>query len=237
MQRMTDLLLPKIAAALDTWRRATWAGVTEETVNEVTRRMASADVYKPFADAIIAALQEAATAGVAFGQSGIERDVFGVKREPPTAGIDWQLANNAAAEWAVQYGQELAGELLKTTTPRIQAEIARWIENSEPIGKLFERIRGGYLYSESRAEAIAVTEVTRAFARGNQEAWRAAGIIEGNRWNTNADELVCPICQPLNGRAVRIGESFDLGITSPPAHVRCRCWLTPVVMVEAEAVQ
>lgn len=235
IDRLIATASPKLVAALDKWRRATWAGVTAENVNNVLARLSAPDVWQPFEDAIIAIVQELAVAGVSFGQAVVEREVFGVTKRTPPA-FDWQLANDAAAEWAVQYGRTLAGELLKTTNQRIQGEVSRWIQNSEPIGNLIDRIRGGFLYSESRADAIAVTEVTRAFARGNQEAWRAAGIIEGNRWNTNADELVCPICQPLNGRAVRIGESFDLGITGPPAHVRCRCWLTPVVMIDEGAI-
>jgi hypothetical protein len=110
----------------------------------------------------------------------------------------WELANNAAAAWAIRYGQALTGLLLQTTTERIQTEIANYISNSETIGQLINRIRYGRIYSEERARMIAVTETTRAFAMGGMEAWRASGVIERKQWNSNRDELVCPVCGPLN---------------------------------------
>ena len=76
----------------------------------------------------------------------------------------------------------------------------------------------------SRASAIAITEVTRAASHATIEYQKYLGE-KGLRfervWNTNVDELVCPVCVPLN----RKGEDewlqdFPLG---PPAHVRCRC--------------
>ena len=84
-------------------------------------------------------------------------------------------------------------------------------------------------YSEERARQLAVTEVTRAFAEGNMAAWRAAGVIEKRRWNTNNDELVCPVCGPLAGQVRGLDDEFGDGIPLPPAHPRCRCWITPVV--------
>jgi hypothetical protein len=42
--------------------------------------------------------------------------------------------------------------------------------------------------------------------------------IVWTRWQTMADELVCPECGPLDGLIWEDGEGPD-----PPLHVNCRC--------------
>lgn len=142
-------------------------------------------------------------------------------------GIDWELANEDAERWAQQYGYALVNRLNNTTRRRLAAEIAEWTQNSETINQLAARLSG--LFDARRARTIAVTEVTRAYAQGNQAAWARSKVIDAKRWNTANDELVCPICGPLNGRIVPLSGTFD-GIDNPPAHPNCRCWITPVVM-------
>jgi SPP1 gp7 family putative phage head morphogenesis protein len=78
-----------------------------------------------------------------------------------------------------------------------------------------------------------VTETTRAFASGQEEAYKAEGIEEWI-WSTNKDELVCPVCGPLSNKRVKIGHPFGKDkkgkdITKPPAHPNCRCWVRPGV--------
>jgi len=76
----------------------------------------------------------------------------------------------------------------------------------------------------ARASAIAITEVTRAASHATIEYQKYLGdkgIRMERIWNTDADELVCPICVPLN----RKGEDdwIQEYPSGPPAHVRCRC--------------
>jgi hypothetical protein len=75
-----------------------------------------------------------------------------------------------------------------------------------------------------RADMISATEVTRAAVQGELafiEELRKEGVVLVARWQTNADELVCPICTPLNGTL----DWANLYPSGPPAHVRCRCWI------------
>lgn len=141
--------------------------------------------------------------------------------------IDWELANGAAEDWARRYGYDLVSRLVGTTRRRLASEVAEWTRNSETINQLAQRLSG--LFDARRARTIAVTEVTRAYAEGNQAAWRESKVINGKRWNTANDELVCPICGPLNGRVVPLESGFD-NIDNPPAHPNCRCWITPEVI-------
>jgi SPP1 gp7 family putative phage head morphogenesis protein len=215
------------ARALDKLRRDLVRGITDETVHELTTRLSNEAVTRPFQDAIVAQLQAVALAGSAFGREQVEGDVFGV-RKAIEVGM-WELANNAAAEWALRYGYELVRGIIATTRDRIALEVAEYVRNSETIGTLIGRLSEGNLFSPVRAQMIAVTEVTRAYAEGNRQAWKVSGVIEKRRWRTNADELVCPVCGPLAGQVVGLDEDFDGGVSGPPAHPRCRCWVTPVV--------
>ena len=141
--------------------------------------------------------------------------------------VDWELANAGAAEWARLYGSNLVNNITGTTLSRLQNEIAGFIENGENMGQLTARLEP--LFGPERADLIASTEVTRAFAEGNMTAWRESGIIQRREWRTSNDEIVCLICGPLNGKITGLDEPFPGGVDSPPAHPRCRCWLVPVV--------
>ena len=84
--------------------------------------------------------------------------------------------------------------------------------------------RLSYAYDPNRAKMIAITETTRAASQATtsyQDYLRERGIAMIRVWNTDADELVCPICAPLNGKT-----EADWGAEYPdgaPAHVNCRC--------------
>lgn len=229
MRRMEQEFETAVTRALNALRLDLVRGLNDENVTQLTGRLDDSAVTRPFQDAIVRQLGRVATAGADYGREQVERFVFGTSKA-----LDmgmWDVANNAAAQWAMSYGYDLVHGLLTTTRSWLQAQVAEYIRNSETIGQLIARIRQGSGFDEGRARMIAVTEVTRAFAEGNRAAWRASGVIEKRRWNTNNDELVCPVCGPLAGQVVGLDEEFGDGIDGPPAHPRCRCWITPAIEV------
>lgn len=150
-------------------------------------------------------------------------------------GFDWTLANERARDWANRYVGELITGIDATTMRRVQAEVSEWVVNGEPLDSLIADLSG--IFGAERAELIASTEVTRAYAEANRLAYRDAGM-KYIKWNTAHDERVCPVCAPLNGQVVGIEGRFDGALDDdvreqfnarfeiPPAHPRCRCWLT-----------
>lgn len=74
-----------------------------------------------------------------------------------------------------------------------------------------------------RAERIAITETTRIFSQAALESMRANEAITHVRFMTSRDELVCPICAPLNGQVVEKDSAGFPGFGWPPAHPNCRC--------------
>ena len=125
------------------------------------------------------------------------------------------------------YTDEWWGRLEASTRRTLRQAIITW--QTTGLGKrglpdLIDAIEP--LFGRKRAEAIAVTEVTRLFAEGSFANMRGspAGIQKWH-WQTAEDERVEGICiansaggpYPMGG-----GPSF-------PGHVRCRCYPVAVM--------
>lgn len=148
---------------------------------------------------------------------------------------DWTAANANAEKAMRKYAFKLKKEIDETTNERLRQLITSYItEPGMTIQDLKDRMRP--IFGVVRSEMIAVTEVTRAYARGER---LAAEQIRSDfpelrlikTWYTNNDEIVCPICEPLNEQAVSFDEPFRseqdgtvIEIEEPPGHVNCRCW-------------
>jgi len=210
-------------------RRAMLSGLTADNVQYLPGKLRTREVLQPFTDSIVSVLRDIALAGASFGREQIERFVFGTQKRIDAAAIavDWELVNTDAEEWARAYGYDLVRGIGDTTQRRLQKEVSAWVTNNESINQLRDRLsQPNGPFSPERARTIAVTETTRAYAEGNRAAWRNSGVTQ-QRWNTNVDEIVCPICGPMHNVVIGIDETFEAG--GPPAHPNCRCWITPVV--------
>lgn len=141
--------------------------------------------------------------------------------EEVSISIEWDIANQAAADWARRYTHLFANNIQDRTQRGVGDAVASFFEDGLTIGDLQKRIERWY--SPVRAEMIAVTEVTRAASEAEQDTARR--IEQDNRnieviptWQTNDDDLVCTICAPKNNEPITDGQY-------PPAHPRCRCFV------------
>ena len=246
----------QIASALD----AQWQAIqpaTDEDVQVMEQKLTASSAA--LRDAIYRALRPAALLGVTAAQ----RAVDGALAAPPKQiGIDWTLVASHVIEWLATYTFGLIGGINETTSAALRGAIQRWVENGLPLSDLIDElvvVLG--LFSRARAELIASTEVTRAYAEAQIQAWQQTGVVQMMRWNTANDERVCAICAPLGGIEFSedgavpgsIEQQLSDGIVttlgnpfvhpggsgqaerwqghefrSPPAHPRCRCWITAV---------
>ena len=131
-------------------------------------------------------------------------------------------------------------EITDTTRRRLRRALIEWVEEPTTFPHLVQRFTQ-IVNDPARAEVIAATEVTRAFAEGTHRCYIQAGV-RAMRWYTAQDERVCPICGPLHGTIVGINDMFsnalpasqqiaraDLSFARPPAHSRCRCGIGAVI--------
>jgi len=153
----------------------------------------------------------------------------GVAALPLTVRVlaNFDLINTNVMDFARKYRYEWVKGIVDTTRLQVQKAVGDWVQSGSPLDALKAALEP--VFGEKRAERIAVTEVTRVFAQGNQAAWESTGIVEEMVWQTVNDDLTCPICSELDGTHIGVGDIDAI----PPAHPRCRCYLLPVVSSEA----
>ena len=186
---------------------------------------------KALRDAVERALVDGVDLGVRTSVTQFENIGFG---------FNWTLANEQAREWAVRYTDELLNQLGTSSGRLVGQALSRWIVNQEPLSALIKDLAP--VFGEKRAELIASTEITRAFAQGTLAGYAAAGYGESQPtepipqhprcrcwyslqinndnsayfiFRTSADERVCPICGPLNGANIgvaRAARQLPLGV-------------------------
>jgi len=135
---------------------------------------------------------------------------------------DVERAYDFASRWAKDYSYELVRGINETTRKRLQELFTRSRAEGWTRNMLVDRI--ARVFGPQRAEMIATTEVTRSYSQGTDIARQIldeSGLSLVHVWHTAADERVCPICAPRDGREQ--GDGWD---ELPPAHVSCRCWTT-----------
>jgi SPP1 gp7 family putative phage head morphogenesis protein len=140
-------------------------------------------------------------------------------------GVNWGLANHSAAEWARNYAFGLVNGINGTSRNVLQSALTDWINSGEPLSVLHDQLTPWF--GEARAQMIASTETTRSYAEGSRAIYRGAGLSKVIIL-TNNDEIVCPICGPLNDKVVPL-DSGDATYGFPPFHPRCRCLIAPFV--------
>lgn len=118
------------------------------------------------------------------------------------------------------FGRNWAGLISQTGDAEITRVIAE-LAGSDPQA-IVDRV-AAILDIATRAEMIAVTEVTRAWSHAMLLVMRAAGLGY-KRWITRNDSRVCVRCRKNQAQgAIPVTQLFSSGDMVPPAHPRCRC--------------
>lgn len=128
---------------------------------------------------------------------------------------NFDLVNQKILNYAKDYRYSWIKSITDTTRTQVQQAVTDWMREGSPLSALESRLTP--IFGQARADMIATTEVTRVYAEGNQEAWESTGVVSAVTWHTAEDELVCDICDPLDGTEIGIGDIDAL----PPAHVNC----------------
>ena len=132
-------------------------------------------------------------------------------------------------DWLGDYVPKTTDKIDQTTADRIKPIIEMY--RTTP-GMTIQDLQAAVLplSDPMRAKMIAITETTRAASQATvqyKEYLGQRGIQMQRVWNTDADELVCPICTgavynvKLNGLTE---DEWPSEVSDgPPAHVNCRC--------------
>ena len=169
-------------------RAAVPAGMTAEDAAGAEQRLGTAS--QGLRDAVYAMMRDAALLGVATAEQGAAGGRT-PKKELVGVGIDWALVNADVLRWLETYEFELVRNIDENSRRALREAVDRWVRNGLPLPDLITELEP--IFGARRAELIASTEVTRAFAEANLRAWRASGVVERVSWRTANDERVCPI--------------------------------------------
>lgn len=138
--------------------------------------------------------------------------------------IQWGLINENAITWAEAHTRKVVREVTKTSMTGFLKEFQPWVNSGQPLDQLVDSLTK--YYEPWRANMIAVTETTRAYAEANLGVWKASEIVKGFDVITAEDDVVDEICASVQSKNPH-GLDSDL----PPYHVNCRCAIRPVVSV------
>lgn len=146
--------------------------------------------------------------------------------EQTSVAIPEDNRNAAVNGWLEAYYPKFAAEVDKTTADTLAKTVQLF--RSTPgmtIADVKQTLTPAF--GEQRAAMIAITELTRAQTQATtayKSYMDSMGIKSEEVWNTDADEIVCPICRPYNNKTRDVwGDEYPDG---SPAHPNCRCDIT-----------
>ncbi len=144
------------------------------------------------------------------------------------------LRNNAAEQAVLRRTINLAGDFSADTITRLRGDLIAAIQpqpdTGVPISRaaLQERIQTTLNVTKTRAEAIARTEITSAYANGRLESFGRSELVEGFRLLAIRDNRTTQICRDRNGMVILMNDPAVSEYT-PPFHVRCRTTPSPLL--------
>ena len=164
----------------------------------------------------------------ALTQVATERAAFAVAQNIDT----FALVNQQVINWVENYyinadNVGSVGSINLTSRTQFGNAFIEWqrgeLEVGQPTGlqQLIDALTP--TFGPTRAELIASTEVTRVFTQATLLAEANNPYTVGYRFQTSADERVCPICSPLNQQVTPKNSSGFSDVGWPPLHPRCRC--------------
>jgi SPP1 gp7 family putative phage head morphogenesis protein len=155
---------------------------------------------------------------------------------------NWKPGNRAAAALVKPQGalkklldrtNATVKEVNATTLNRIGTLLSGTLSTGTSADSLArallrDDITASVVKDASRAQMIAVTEMSRALNTSTVDNYNQFGV-EMVEWLA-IDTGVCEICPANEAQGpIKLGEVFESGDEAPPAHPNCRCTILPVV--------
>lgn len=109
-------------------------------------------------------------------------------------------------------------------TSVLNGDLKKAFLKRESIFDVLKTIGGRYESMEKILDRLCVTETTATATMTRKEIFKQKGI-KSYRFYTQADERTCETCGSMHGRIFPM-VAFEIGVSAPPLHPRCRCFIT-----------
>ncbi len=191
----------------------TFKSVTKADESDVTAYLADQDADDAILGTLLADLL-LGSAEAGFAEGSLQIDIS----------LDFATVSPEVTDYLTDHGLQHATGINATTREAIRAQLIEGVQAGEGTDTLAARVKTVFAAARDyRATTIARTETAQAFEYANQRALRESGVVAEKEWLTARDERTCPICTPLNGVRVFLGQSFPGGLEPGFIHVSCRC--------------
>lgn len=140
----------------------------------------------------------------------------------------FDLENQRAVSWAQARAAEAIKGINDTTRDALRRIITDAVQSGASYSETASAIRDLTAFSAERAERIAVYEAAKAYEWANRDVasdLRDNGLEMMKSWLSAGDQKVdAEICGPNEAQGwIALGEPFQSGDDTAPAHVGCRC--------------
>ena len=147
----------------------------------------------------------------------------------------YEIIPQTAVDWLIDYVPKLAGifsaSVLERTRDVVRNSMLEGTTLQERKKALRESSAELSRMSESRIEAIARTEITRADTMGRLISMKSNEDVIGVEFSAVMDDRTTEICTERNGLVMRLDDP-RLAENSPPLHVNCRSMLISLTVYD-----
>lgn len=151
----------------------------------------------------------------------------------------WQEVISAeAVNWLNEYVPDLAGVFSASVLERVQEVISASMIAGSTLNERMKALRESSdelsRMVDSRIEAIARTEITRADSMGRLISMKANDDVIGVEFSAVMDDRTTVMCMERNGLVMRLDDP-RLPENTPPLHINCRSLLLSLTVYQKAA--
>lgn len=107
----------------------------------------------------------------------------------------------------------------------LHTELTQCIIRGESPAKAIDRLAKKMEVSKAQAGNLIMTESAAIASAAQKECFKELDL-EKFEFDATLDGKTCDICQRMDGQFFTM-EQFEVGVTAPPIHPRCRCCVLP----------
>lgn len=109
----------------------------------------------------------------------------------------------------------------------LMSEIKQEMIRGHKLNTVIKSLNKRFKSMQTIIERLVQTETVTIRTYAREVIFKIANAKE-YIYNTQADERVCEICGPLHKRIFPVSQ-LEIGVTAPPMHPRCRCYILPKI--------
>ena len=108
-----------------------------------------------------------------------------------------------------------------------ESDLKQALMKADSIEDILELFEKRFTSIEKVLHRLGITESSAMTAYARKQIFKALGIKQ-YRYYTQADERTCEECGSMHGLVFPIS-AYEVGVTAPPIHGRCRCFTIPIM--------